>query len=160
MSSNISIIFLIEKKIVSLNLSKSLSIYQIIIGQRIRREDSQFRDSHVTTPFRLLSFPFSPPTDDCQCFLYPSTWILSERGRGGFNGRLTVRGIIYSFLGWERLGILVKRYSPLPEEKKKETEREREEGSLSFNVKLRPDSRRISSGKSCHSLVYTGATSF
>lgn len=74
-----------------------------------------------------------------------------------------MRGIIYSFLGWERLGILVKRYSPLPEEKKKETERrerEREEGSLSFNVKLRPDSRRISSGKSCHSLVYTGATSF
>lgn len=84
----------------------------------------------MTTPFRLLSFPFSPPTDDCQCFLYPSTWILSERGRGGFNGRLTVRGIIYSFLGWERLGILVKRYSPLPEEKKKETERERERRDL------------------------------
>lgn len=69
-----------------------------------------------------------------------------------------MRGIIYSFLGWERLGILVKRYSPLPREEKRN--REREKGSLSFNVKLRPDSRRISSGKSCHSLVYTGATSF
>lgn len=56
----ISIISLILKmrKINSLSLSLHLLA---IIGQRIRREDSQFRDSHVTTRltfYRLVSFPF------------------------------------------------------------------------------------------------------
>lgn len=90
---------------------------------------------------RPVSIPFfPPPTDDSRCF-FTSPWILSDWE--GFNGRL-VRNHFYSFLG--ELGILVKRYSPGEEKKKRERE-EGERGSLSFNVKLRPDSRRISSGK-------------